>query len=440
MTDLSPDPQQPAPGVMPPARSARYRIERLLGEGAFGRTWLATDLVRGEAVAFKELLPSRWKTLKDLELFEREASTLQSLDHPGIPRYIDHFEEAQGEQLRYVLVQEFVDGHELGQEVQGAPLEEAQVIAVAEAVLDILCYLHALRPPVVHRDIKPSNIMRRRDGRLVLIDFGAVREVLDQRDAEGGTMVGTFGYMPPEQYAGDAWPQSDLFALGATCVHLLTGRSPEHFFTKLFHIELPRTLRVSLGFRLWLDRLLAPERERRFSDAGEALRALRRGFLFHAVERRTHLLPPDPGPAPRRSPGLHYRHPMTGGSVILSLVRGAVASLLALPAVVASVVYERWDVLVLTLFVQVSVLAAFAAHAYKTQRLLERYRSGIHVVGEVTGVYATGGLQYRYLAGETLCEGSLRTSAKQLRTLRAGDPVAVLYDESAPERSQPFLG
>jgi len=153
--------------------------------------------------------------------FQREADMLAQLSNEHIPRVFDRFSE----QNHHYLVMEYVEGITLEDELKsnGGKLDEARVIDIALQILETLQYLHNLEPPVVYRDLKPSNVMLGRNGQVKLIDFGIARFFLPQSNA---TMIGTQGYAPPEQYRGRAEARSDLYALGATMHHALSGRDP----------------------------------------------------------------------------------------------------------------------------------------------------------------------------------------------------------------------
>ena len=157
------------------------------------------------------------------ELFVREAKVLLSLSHPSIPAMHAFFEIDE----RYYLVQEFVDGRTLDHELsQQGMMPEERVRSLVVQVLEVLSYLHARSPPVIHRDIKPSNLIVDGDGHVYLIDFGAVLEAITRRQGAEATIIGTPGYMPLEQGMGTPVPSSDIYALGATALHVLTGVPP----------------------------------------------------------------------------------------------------------------------------------------------------------------------------------------------------------------------
>ncbi len=214
-----------APGVI---LQNRYRIERLLGGGGMGMVYLAHDQrLSNRPCAIKEMVDhfiDPQQRIEANEYFAREADTLAQLKHAAIPAITDRFDD----QNRHYLVMEYVEGRNLEEELaeRGAPLPEGLVIDVARQLCDVLAYLHGLSPPVIYRDMKPSNVMLTASGRVVLVDFGIARLFKAQRK---GTMIGTLGFAPPEQYQGVADPRSDIYSLGATLHYVLTGRDPEKF-------------------------------------------------------------------------------------------------------------------------------------------------------------------------------------------------------------------
>lgn len=210
-----------------PRLGGRYTLLDRLGQGAVGTTYRARRDSDGAVVCVKELLIRRLDGFKTQDLFEREARTLRELSHPGVLRYLDAFTAGDRKTLGVYLVTELVDGETLAAEAARHRYSEEEVLELLVELLGILVYLHGLEPPLIHRDLKPTNIMRRRDGDLVLIDFGAVKDAATDADLGGSTIAGTFGYMPPEQLAGRATPASDLYAVGAIAVELLSRRSPQ---------------------------------------------------------------------------------------------------------------------------------------------------------------------------------------------------------------------
>ncbi|MFZ6177364.1 serine/threonine-protein kinase [Nannocystis pusilla] len=253
----------------PPEGLQRYQIMEPLGAGAQGRTFRAIDRRTGAAVAVKVLhLRSLGGDWKPFDLFERECQALESLSHPGIPRYVDRYtSETSGD---FFLVMELVEGTPLSQRL-GRPGDPAELLRWLTAVLEILEYLHGRQPPVIHRDIKPSNLILRPDGRLCLIDFGGVR--LAVRPDGGSTMIGTFGYMAPEQLHGEATPATDIYALGATIAALATGLPADQLPRKGLQIDVERC--VAPGrLRDVLSAMLEPDPTRRLASAAAVRAAL----------------------------------------------------------------------------------------------------------------------------------------------------------------------
>lgn len=258
----------------------RYRIDHILGQGGIGITYAAEDLYTGDRVAIKALSFRRMNEWKVLELFNREAKVLAQLAHPAIPRYLDYFQVDSDRDRNFYIVQQLVEGKSLAQAIaDGWHGSEEDIKQIAEQVLDILSYLHELKPPVIHRDIKPQNIILQPDRKIALVDFGAVQDSFRNTQVGGSTVVGTYGYMPPEQFRGKAVPATDLYALGATILFLLTGRSP----TDLPEIKLKLSFRdsvsISSHFADWLDKMIEPALEDRFKTAQQSLQALQNPIL-----------------------------------------------------------------------------------------------------------------------------------------------------------------
>jgi len=224
------DSSQPLPGPLEPGTvlQGRYAIERLLGGGGMGMVYLAHDQrLANRPCAIKEMVDhfiDQAQRIEANEYFAREADTLAQLKHQAIPAITDRFELAN----RHYLVMEYVEGRNLEEELaaRGEPLPEGLVIDIARQLCDVLAYLHGLAPPIIYRDMKPSNVMIHPKGRVVLVDFGIARLF---KAARKGTMIGTLGFAPPEQYQGLVDPRSDIYSLGATLHYVLTGRDPEKF-------------------------------------------------------------------------------------------------------------------------------------------------------------------------------------------------------------------
>jgi serine/threonine protein kinase len=228
----------------------------------------------------------------ECKLFEREAQVLQHLEHPRIPRYKNYFVLDRQEESRFswfVLVESYISGSSLQQLLDRSKrFSEAEVEKIAVEVLSILVYLHELDPPLVHRDLKPSNLIWGEDERIYLVDFGAVQ---DQGVVEGVTftVVGTYGYVPMEQFGGRAVPASDLYALGATLIHLLTGIAPADLPQRDARIEFADRVSIDPGLVNWIGKLTEPSLAERLSTASEALEALK---------NRHKLSPPITNPKP----------------------------------------------------------------------------------------------------------------------------------------------
>lgn len=248
-------------------RAGSFRVLDVLVRTEHSRLYLAEDQ-EGNVVALKELVFAQVPDAQTLEAFEREARLLRQLDHPRIPNFVDSFQEGEGVGVRLYLAQEFVEGTSLLQKLDDHRFTEEEVIDIGRQILDILVYLQDLSPPIFHRDVKPANLIIKPDGAVVLVDFGAARDV---GATQGGTAVGTFGYMPTEQLAGIVNTTTDLFALGATLVHLLCRRSPWEI---LGQEPIGKRVSVSPEFRAYLERLTAAEPAERYPSAKRARAAL----------------------------------------------------------------------------------------------------------------------------------------------------------------------
>lgn len=265
----------------PPELPPRYRLERLLGQGAQGHTYLARDQETDREVAVKVFNLSGAETWKGFDLFERECRVLRSLAHPGVVAYLEHGgDEAAGS---FYLVMEYAPGQTLEQQMQaGGRFTDDELIGLLTQLLATLEYLHSLNPPVFHRDIKPANIVVGENGTVKLVDFGGVRDVFSNRAQS--TVVGTFGYMAPEQLRGEATPASDLYGLGAALAAVATGTDAA---------ELPYA-----GLELDLDQCIKPGPVR--NALRGMLRADPRARTANAAEVRA-LLQEDGAQAPVRS-------------------------------------------------------------------------------------------------------------------------------------------
>lgn len=271
----------------------RYEILRPLGRGTFAHTLLARDVQLGRQVTLK-VLKARTNDLKAYDLFEREATVLRELKHPGVPKIHTTLRAPWEGADAAFLVMEYVEGSSLAELISDRRhLEMDEVNRLFLELLDVLDYLHSRVPPVLHRDIKPANLVVRTDGSPVLVDFGAVRNVFRAPDDDGSTVVGTYGYMPYEQYMGQASPASDLYALGATFLHLLTGRPPPEFMTTAGRLEVPANLPCGEPMRGVLVRLLSPAQADRFQSARDV-----KGAMFG---QSLAVVPVGPAPMPAES-------------------------------------------------------------------------------------------------------------------------------------------
>jgi eukaryotic-like serine/threonine-protein kinase len=228
--------------MLPPLKSGtilrqRYKLTNIVGQGGMGSVYRAEDLrLPGRLCAIKEVQPDPSAPLllrqQAQDQFLREASLLAQLDHPNLPKVSDFF----ADEGRDYLVMDYVPGKDLKQLIddsrrRGELLEQALVLTWATQIIDALAYLHAQQPPVLHRDIKPANIKLTPDSRIKLVDFGLAK-LLAGDDARTITVIqgrGTALYTPLEQYGGESDhtdARSDIYALGATLYHLLTGQAP----------------------------------------------------------------------------------------------------------------------------------------------------------------------------------------------------------------------
>ena len=276
---------------MPLILAGRYLPVRLLGEGGFGRAFLARDRYTPTLrfCTVKQFQPAGNLGPQELavaqDLFEREAVVLEKLGnkHPQIPDLYAFFplivpDRSRGKEDRFFyLVQEFIEGQDLEKELAAkGQFSEAEVLVVLEEMLRILQFVHDSGS--IHRDIKPSNIMRDTSGRLYLLDFGAVKQV-----AAGGTPqarstgIYSMGFAPPEQMAGSqVYPATDLYALAAACVNLLTGKPTEELYDTFHNCWNWRSHAPQVSDRLTaiLDRLLLPAPKDRYQSAEAVLAAL----------------------------------------------------------------------------------------------------------------------------------------------------------------------
>lgn len=273
----------------------RYVIIRQIGQGGFGKTYLAEDINRfREACVLKEFSPqvqTRYVLQKAEELFQREASVLYKLQHPQIPRFRELLcLNLQGKESLF-LVQDYVDGETYNsllnsRKKQGLKFTEAEIYQLLQQILPVLAYIHSLG--VIHRDISPDNLMLRSSDKLpVLIDFGGVKQVAATVASQyyqtgaiaspiNGTLLGKIGFAPPEQMqTGVVSTSSDLYALAVTMLVLLTGKQPQELIdTYNFSWQWRREVSLSSAFGQIIDKMLSPVASNRYQTARQLLQVL----------------------------------------------------------------------------------------------------------------------------------------------------------------------
>ena len=257
----------------------KYEPLEALSQQPGKETWLAKNRLSGKTVVIKILLFNAEFDWQSHKLFEREAKVLQNLNHPAIPKVLDYVELTEEQSQGFALIQEQVPGKSLATRLQdGQTFSEEELKAIARQILDILIFLHGRQPSIIHRDIKPSNILladpqHETLGQLYLIDFGAV-QTLQSPEGATRTVVGTYGYMPPEQFGGRTVPASDLYSLGATLIFVATGQHPADLPQKNLSIQFESLVDMSPAFTRWIKKLSEPSLDNRFATAGEALEQL----------------------------------------------------------------------------------------------------------------------------------------------------------------------
>jgi serine/threonine protein kinase len=328
---------------MPLMLDGRYVPTKLLGRGGFGAAFLARDrrIPGMRQCVVKQFQPVGNLTLTQLQqaqlMFEREAEVLAQLgnDHEQIPDLFAFFpvivnslQPGEQDQFFY-LVQEYIDGQNLEEElVQQGKFSEQQVLEVLQEILKVLEFVHDRG--IIHRDIKPSNIMRRRDGKLFLLDFGAVKQVTNAASGSAASSTGIYsmGFAPPEQMTGgQVFPSTDLYALAVTLITLLTNQEAIQLFDAYSNQWKWRS-QVSVKPRLAdiLDKMLLPAANQRFQSAPEVLIALN----SQAAQAPTHLNSPSvtlpPQPPQGSSPVVPRRPPTQPAFSTLELLGGAAFS------------------------------------------------------------------------------------------------------------------
>ena len=263
--------------------NGRYEIVRKIGGGGMGAVYLATDRNLGGILrAVKEMIQSYIEETqqdKAISDFKRESMLLTSLDHSSIPTIYDYFyDEKEG---RFYLVMKYISGGDLASRLRSSPegrIDEETVVGWAAQIADVLDYLHNRQPPIVYRDLKPANIMiDSNTERTMLIDFGIARWI--NKEEKGVTAVGTMGYAPPELFSGKVEPSSDIYSLGSTMFHLLTGADPQSNPLLIFDFQKhprPRQINPQLSDQIEkiLLKMVEYSAEKRYKTAGEVRDAL----------------------------------------------------------------------------------------------------------------------------------------------------------------------
>ena len=305
----------------------RYRLLHILGKGSVGVTYAAQDLITKEQIAIKTVSLRQVNNWKQIELLEREAKILAKLNHPAIPKYLDYWQIDHKNDRLFYIAQQLAPGKSLFRLVEhGWHATEQEVRQIATQILNILSYLHSLNPPVIHRDIKPHNLIRSNDGKIFLVDFGAVQNIYHNTFMKGNTVVGTYGYMAPEQFRGQAFPATDLYGLGATILYLLTHRSPAELPQDTLKIDFRSRLNLSEDFANWLEKILEPDSENRFTSAQEALK-----ILQVPQQIKTHFRP---------SQGIMRSHSQKSWHVLAGLI-AVIGAMIITPFIIDTVINTR---------------------------------------------------------------------------------------------------
>jgi hypothetical protein len=431
--------------------NGRYQTAELLGNGPFGQTWAARDVQEGAEVVVKQVSIRGMPGWKPLELFEREVAVLRSLDHPGVPRFIDAFQSTlpdSGPAL--ILVVERVPGESLLAMIQrGHRWPEARARQVLQALLEILDHLHGLSPPVIHRDIKPGNIIIRPDGQPVLVDFGAVHDLGSRAGHHSLTVVGTAGYLSPEQAMGTVVAASDLFALGATMIHVLTHCHPADLPRRGLRVVFHDRVGCSVGLSAVLQRMVEPNVTDRYQRAAQVLldlrlppRALARTTSFAIAEEPTAqaiALPVTPRAVSRVASAR-----IEGLSVVEALETSAHAAPAALfgwagvwgMGLPGSVLIGAGAI-----GLSVLTLAAIISHRSARRRYHDLYRSGVAVQGQVRSVkhlqvsaHHYADVRYSYRASGVTYWGEIYCSGEVASAVDERDPVLVVHDRWNPRQ------
>jgi serine/threonine protein kinase len=436
----------------------RFTVVRELGRGGFATTWLCEG-PDSTLVAVKELRLGRPEgddhdqnpAWKHVELFEREAKVMAMLRHPSVPRVLEYFEHTrEGGGLGLYLVQQYVDAPSLRERLgQGSGPRNAaagllggdELDRLVRGLLDVLEYLHGRAPPVFHRDIKPSNILVRDDATPVLIDFGGVCFGWRPAGQVGTTVVGTFGYMPPEQLLGHVGATSDLYALGATLLEVVSGMPPHEFPFDNGRIEVPDDLPAEPRLAALIQALLEPAPRKRPASAAAArliyenpqskqlalpMRAPTTAIAVMAGEGPRFV---ELGPPPRDPKGemADVYLDLIDPSALFRLRRNPIARVLV--AVGAGVVT-----------LGVLPLWSWSVRRDRVRRYRRLFIDGHAVVGRIVAIvvddiHIAASIKYGYQVDGLEYRGFMEMPRDLARYCSEGDAVTVLHDAADPSDS-----
>jgi len=292
------------------AINGAYLLRERLGKGPFGETWAAVAgdacarAAPGSELVLKALALYDAPDWKALERIENEAAALKAMSHPAVPRYVDSFRLDGPADGAFALVMERVPGRSLAAEAEsGRRFTEAEIEALLAQLLDVLAYIHSLRPPIIHRDVNPKNIVLRPDGTLALVDFSGVQDAVRLAYRDTSTMLGTAGYAPLEQVSGRATVRSDLYAAAATAAFLLTRKHPSDLPLAGMRIDPGALVELSPALEYVLGAYLEPDESRRSLPPTVAAAALRGESPVPGPS------PAEPAPAAGPAPGTRLPAP-----------------------------------------------------------------------------------------------------------------------------------
>lgn len=423
----------------------RYDLGAPIGSGSFGTTLAAVDTRSGEPVVIKRLPIENLPDWKALEHFEREANVLRAIAHRGVPRFIDAFEAEHEGKPAFFIVAERIDGETLAEKIErGARWSTQQARTLFVTLLETLDHLHGLSPRVIHRDIKPGNIVVRDDGVPVLVDFGAVRDAASTEPGGGPTIVGTAGYMPPEQAMGMADPRSDLYALAATMLHVLTHRHPSDLPRDGLRLRVRDLAGIDEHFTRILERMLEPEPDQRFASARAVLEALedpsrvdppppRPSLVLHESSEKALAIPAAPRPL---TPAVLARLDFTRAAQTIDRRKLiGFSSGMAMLVVVSAMARMIWLIPLAMIFMTLGFFV-FPLRGRELSRTL--YRGGEVARARIVDARQHGGslhVRYRFEVDGTSHSGMLSTNdALVTGSFGPQAAIVVFYDANEPAR------